>query len=33
MTHDINKLLSPEYKKRLLKFGVPVIRERNVKAT
>lgn len=27
MTHDINKLLSPEYKKRLLKFGVPVIRE------
>ena len=27
MTHDINKLLSPEYKKRLLKLGVPVIRE------
>lgn len=27
MTHDINKLLSPEYKKRLLKLGVPTIRE------
>lgn len=27
MTHDINKLLSSEYKKRLLKLGVPIIRE------
>lgn len=27
MTHDINKLLNLEYKKRLIKMGVPLIRE------